>query len=546
MTARSTDVADANAGWQPLVSVVTPVYDPSIEVLEACVASVAAQTYGRFEHLLVDDASPAPHVAKVLAMAAAADPRVVTARRDENGGIVAASNDALALASGELVVLLDHDDLLAPHALERIVEAFGRSDEVEYVYSDEDVLSAEGRYFDPFFKPDWSPERLRNQMYTCHLSGFRRELIERVGGFRDSFDGAQDWDLVLRCTEAARRIEHVPEVLYHWRIVPSSVLSGEDVKPYAYLAAKRAIEEHCERIGIDADVVEQTPRGYFHVVRRHREHPLVSIVIPTGFGRGRIGGITRLMVLHAVTSIVERSTWPNYEIVLVADPPFDDVAVAEMQALAGDRLRIVTYDEPFDFSRKCNLGAEHARGEYLVFLNDDVEVIDGNWLEVLVGFAREPDVGAAGLLLLFEDGRVQHGGHVYLGGNPGHLMFGQFPTSERNRMALALDREVSGVTGACLAIDASKFRAASGFSEDFPNNYNDVDLCLSLRRAGYRNVVSAQARLHHFESVTRDATVSDAELTRLRDRWPAELHRDPYYNPNYGGWDNYPHPVSYP
>jgi GT2 family glycosyltransferase len=530
----------------PRVSVITPVYDPSEEVLAACLASVASQSFQDWEHLLVDDASPSPHVARQLEAAARLDPRVVTRRRPHNGGIVDASNDALALASGEIVVLLDHDDLLAPQALERIVEAFDHHDDVDYVYSDEDVLDPTGRCFDPFFKPDWSPERFRDQMYTCHVSAIRRSVVEAVGGFRAGFDGAQDWDLVLRCTEVARRIEHVPEVLYHWRVVPTSVLAGEDVKPYAYVAARRALEEHCARVGIDGEVVEQVPRGYFHVVRRHHEHPLVSIVIPTAFGRGRVCGLTRTMVVDAVRSIVERSTWPAYELVVVADTPFDQAAMDALERAAGERLRVVPFDEDFDFSRKCNLGAKHARGEYLVFLNDDVELIDDHWLEVLVGFAREPDVGAAGLVLLFEDGRVQHAGHVYLGGNPGHLMFGQFPTSERNRLALQLDREVSGVTGACLAIAARTFAEVGGFSEDFPNNYNDVDLCLSLRRAGYRNVVSAQARLHHYESTTRDATVSDDELARLRERWHDELHHDPYYNPNYGGWDNFPHPLRYP
>lgn len=532
---------------RPLVSIITPVYDPDEDVLRECLESVRGQTWHHWEHLLVDDCSPSAHVERVLDAAASEDRRVRISRREANGGIVAASNDALARARGEILVLLDHDDLLEPEALERIVDAFLEGDDVDYVYTDEDVLITEGRFADPFYKPDWSPERFRNQMYTCHISAFRATLVHEVGGFREGFDGSQDWDLVLRVTERARRVVHIPEVLYHWRVVPASVLSGEEAKPYAYDSARRALESHVERLGLDAEVVEQTPRGYFHLVRRHPTTPLVSIVIPTRCSSGLVWGAERVMVLEAVRSIVESSTWPNYEIVLVVDAPSDADVVEELVELAGGRLRIVPYAKPFNFAEKCNLGALHAGGEVLVFLNDDVQVIDPNWLEVLVGFVREPDVGAAGLRLLFEDGRVQHAGHVYLGGNPGHLMFGQMPTSDRNRLALSLDREVAGVTAACMALRAEVFAEVGGFSTEFAGNYNDVDLCMKLRHVGYRIVVSAQAALYHFESVTRDPTVSLHELDALRRRWSPELHADPYYNPNFDQrFDNYPHPVGYP
>ena len=459
----------------------------------------------------------------------------------------AAFDHALEAARGEIVALLDHDDLLAPTALARVAEAFASAPDVDYVYSDEDVLTADGRRIEPFFKPDWSPERFRNQMYTCHLSAIRADLARDVGGFRPGFDGAQDWDLVLRVTERARRIVHVPEVLYHWRIIETSVLAGEDVKPYAYDSARRALTEHAARVGIDADVVEQVPRGYFHLRRRHPVTPRVSIVVPTRGGEGVVWGLRRVMVVEAVRSIVERSTWPDYEVLVVADADTPAEVLEEVVELGGGRVRVVPFDEPFHFSAKCNVGASVATGDVLVFLNDDVEVIDRDWLEVLVGFVREPDVGAAGLRLLFEDGRVQHAGHVYLGGNPGHLMFGQFPDSDKNRLALSLDREVAGVTAACLAIRRDVFDRVGGFSLRYPSNYNDVDLSLKVRAAGFRIVVSAQAALYHFESVSRDPTVRPEELATLRDRWWSELHHDPYYNPNYGSsFDNYPLPVRYP
>ncbi len=531
-------------GSAGLISVLTPVHDPGPDVLAECLASVASQRFTNWEHVLVDDASSAPHVAEMLD-AAARDPRVTVVRSERNLGIAGASQLALDAARGGVVALLDHDDVLTPDALGTMSSVFD-DPEVDYAYSDEDVLEPGGRFVEPFFKPDWSPERFRGQMYTCHLSAMRADLAREVGGFRSGFDGSQDWDLILRVTERARRIVHVPEVLYHWRVVPTSVLAGTDVKPYAYEAALAALEEHASRVGIDADVVEQSNRGYFHLVRRHDGHPLVSIVIPTRGSVGRVWGVDRVMVVEAVRSIVERSTWPAYELVVVADDDTPPDVLEEVVELAGGRARVVTYDRPFNFSAKCNLGASVAHGEHLVILNDDIDVIDSNWMEVLVGFTREPDVGAAGLVLLFEDGRVQHAGHVHLAGNPGHLMFGQLPDSPKNRSALSLDREVAGITGACLAIRRDVFDLVGGFSEAFASNYNDVDLSLKLRAAGFRLVVSAQARLHHFESVSRDPTVSPVEIAALRARWGADLLGDPYYNPNYGmSWDNYPVPLDY-
>lgn len=531
---------------RPVVSVLTPVYDTAPDVLAACIESVRCQTLVDHEHVLVDDASPSTGVWAQLQDAARRDPRVVVRRRSTNGGIVASSNDALAASTADVVALLDHDDVLAPGALEQVAGAF-EEDSVDYVYTDEDVIGPDGRRTDPFYKPDWSPERFRNQMYTCHLSAFRRSLVVDVGGFRPGFEGSQDWDLVLRVTERARRIVHIPEVLYHWRVVPTSVLSGEHVKPYAYESARRALVEHVERTGLDAEVSEQATRGFFHLVRRHHDHPLVSIVIPSRGSRGRVWGIERVMVLDAVRSVLERTSWPELEVLVVLDADTPAEVREELVERGGGRVRVIDWDQPFDFSAKCNLGALHARGRHLVFLNDDVEVIDEDWLEVLVGFTREPDVGAAGLTLLFEDGRLQHAGHVHLGGNPGHLMFGQSPDSDRNRRALSLDREVAGVTAACLAVRAEVFDAVGGFSPEFPHNFNDVDLCLKLRSRGLRVVVSPRARLFHFESVSRDPTVRPGELERLRDRWAADLRRDPFYNPHYGDrHDNYPNPLAYP
>jgi len=539
-------VADADLMPPPLVSILTPVYDTDTEVLTSCVESVLAQTHQRWELCLVDDGSPSAHVWPLLQRLSDRDPRIRIRRRQQNGGIVAASNDAFAMASGSIVSLLDHDDLLHRRALWRVVSAFA-DPEVDYVYTDEDVVEVDGRRRDPFYKPDWSPERFRAQMYTCHLSSLRREVIDRVGGFREGFEGSQDWDLIFRVTEVARKIVHIPEVLYHWRAVETSVLAGQHVKPYAYESAIRAIAAHCERVGIEAEVQELEQRGHFRLLRKLPDPPpTVSVVIPTRGTRGRVWGVDRSMVLEAVRSVVERSTYRPHEFVVVADAETPEEVKEQLELLIPDRLKWVRWDAPFDFSAKCNLGAAHSTGELLLFLNDDVEVITPAWLGSMVAIAVEPDVGSVGAHLLFEDGRLQHGGHVIVDGAPGHLCFGGNPEGTRNRMALHLDREVTGVTAACLLIRRDVFDDVGGFSSEFPNNYNDVDLALKIRGLGLRTVVTPQARLYHFESASRNPTVSDVERQRLVDRWGPEL-RDPYYNPSHpGGLDDYSTPTYYP
>ena len=532
---------------EPLISVITPVYETDTDVLRECIDSVRAQTYGNWQLCLVDDRSQSDRVWGQLGDAMLSDRRIFARRRETNGGIVAASNDAIAMAQGEVVVFLDHDDMLHPWALRRVADVFNAHPEVDYLYTDEDLVDPDGNRFSPFYKPDWSPERFRNQMYTCHLSAIRREVGDRVGWFRDGFDGSQDWDLILRVTEQARRVVHIPKVLYHWRTVPASVLSGQDVKPYAYEAAKRALASHCERLGIDAEVIELERRGHFRVKRAVLGDPLVSIVIPTRGSSGVVWGAERVLVTEAVRSIVARSTWRNFELVIVADTSTPVDVLAELVDSARDRVRIVDYDKPFDFSDKCNLGALHSLGDFLLFLNDDTEVIDPDWMESLIGLGQESSAGAVGAELLFEDGRVQHVGHLSLGGAPGHLMFGRSPDADANRLALWLDREVSGVTGACLLVRSEVFDEVGGFSLEFPGNYNDVDLCHKIRAAGYRIVVTPHARLYHFESLTRDPQVATGELTKLQERWWPELNRDPYYSPNYGStFDGYPEPLVYP
>jgi O-antigen biosynthesis protein len=515
-----------------LFSVITPVYEAPEDVLRECIDSVLNQDYPHFELCLVDDASPSPHIRRVLDEAAKRDPRVRVQYRSENGGIVAASNDALKMATGDFVALLDNDDLLVPHALgavNHLLELDG-IDDIDYLYSDEDKLTPEGYFTQTFLKPDWSPERFRSQMYCCHLSVMRRSLVEEVGGFRPGYDGSQDYDLVLRVTERARRVAHLADVLYHWRILPTSTAASSDAKPYARDAGLRAVQAHCDRVGIDAVVEPLKIPGTHRVRRAVKGEPLVSIIIPTGGTAKRVWGANRVLVLEVVRSILEKSTYQNFEVVVVADATMPLTVVSQIEELLGSRLKMVWFQQPFHFSRKCNLGASQASGEYLLLLNDDMEIVTPDWIETLLGLAQEPDVGMVGAKLLLSDGTLQHAGHVYKNSCPFHMFIGHPADDPGPSCMLLVERECSGVTAACAMIRADVWNEVGGLSEQLPNNFNDVDLSLKIRHLHYRIVWTPHAVLYHFESLSRDNTVTQKELDFIQTRWSQQLRLDPYHN----------------
>ena len=514
-------------------SILTPVFDPPEDVLRACIDSVLKQDYPHFELCLVDDASPSSHVRVVLEEASRRDSRVRILHRNENGGIVAASNDALSMATGDFVALLDHDDLLELNALGAINHhlELGGADDVDYLYTDEDQLTPQATLINTFFKPDWSPERFRSQMYTCHLSVLRRLLALEVGGFRPEFNGSQDYDLVLRVTERARRIVHVPEVLYHWRILPTSTANNAEAKPYAYDAGLRAVQSHCERIGLEADVIKLALPGTHRVRRRIRAEPKISIVMPTGGTRRRVWGRNRVLVVDAIRSILNKSSYTNLEFVIVVDKTTETSVITELQSLLGPKLNLVEFKERFHFSRKTNLGAAHATGDYLLLMNDDMEVISEDWLEEMLGLAQDSGVGMVGCKLLFSDGTIQHAGHVYGDSRPHHTFF-RFPANEPGPSCmLQITRECSGVTAACALIPARVWHEVGGMTEELPNNFNDVDLSLKIRHLGYRIIWTPHAQLHHFESMSRDTTVTLPEIRFIQTRWDEQLRVDPYGSP---------------
>jgi O-antigen biosynthesis protein len=521
----------------PRFSIVTPVYEAPSDILWETVESVLVQTYDDWELCLVDDHSPSPRIREVLDACAALDPRIRVEHRAENGGIVAASNTALAMATGEFVALLDHDDRLHPDALALVSEAIDGNPEADYVYTDEDKMDALGHHGGPFLKPGWSPERMRTQMYTCHLSVLRRTLVEEVGGFDPEFEGAQDWDLVLKVTERARAVLHVPGILYHWRGIAGSTADssdegGEAAKPWAFEAGGRAIQAHCERTGVQAKVArDPDDPGVYHLNPALREEPLVSIIIPTNGQRREIRYQEVNLVAHCVRSIVAESTYPNYEIVVVADSGTPDAAIAELEEAAGDRLRVVPFDRPFNFAEKINVGAVHSRGEHLLLLNDDIEVATPDWIERMVMYSSIPEIGAVGGLLLLEDGRIQHAGVGFEGGLPGHPYYGYPRGTPGYANAVRIARDLLTVTGACLMTRRDIFEEVGGLSTTFPINYNDVDYCLKQVERGRRVVYDPDLVMTHFESSSRSMDVAEWEKAQFLQRWAPLTLANPYANP---------------
>lgn len=515
-------------------SVLTPVYNPSAQVLREMIASITAQQFTDWELILVNDGSVA-EIAAICDQAAQHDPRVRVLHRGECGGIVAASNDALGLATGEFCALVDHDDLLEPDALAQVSAAAQKFPEMDYCYSDEDLWSPDGRSYQPFTKPAWSPERLRAQNYCSHLSVMRRSLMLAVGGFRSEYEGSQDHDLILRVTEQARQVVHIPEVLYHWRVGAQSVAAGQaDAKQYAFEAGRAAVADHCARLGWEA-TVEVTPDPGVYRIRRVVPDVMTSIIIPTRGSSSVVWGVERVHLIDAIASVVAHTS-RRIELVIVADQETHPAVLAAAQRAAGPhRFHIVEFEGPFNFSAKVNLGALYASGELLLLLNDDVEVITEEFLDPMIPYALDPDVGAVGAKLLFADGRLQHGGQVY-NHNPRHAYWGWPGDTEGLGMMLRVPRECGGVTAACLLTRAEVFAEVGGFCTDLPSNFNDVDFNLKLAAAGYRRIWTPHSELYHFESVSRVLAEVDKATTEddafIRRRWGQRLATDPYYHPH--------------
>jgi len=511
----------------PLVSVLMPVFNIDAKWLTQAIDSVRHQIYPHWELCLVDDASTDPHVAPLLASFASSDPRIKLKSLRTNEGISGASNHALSLASGEFIGLLDHDDRLAPEALYEVVKRLNTDPTIDFLYTDHDLYDINGDRRSPFFKPDWSPDLLLSMNYITHFCLYRRELVERVGGFRKGLEGSQDYDLILRVTECARRVEHIATPLYSWGQAPNSVALDPKAKPYAHEAGRRALEETLTRRGIGGEVVDGYGSPYrYRVKRKIMGEPLVSIIIPTRDN-------WRLL-RRCIDSLEAETAYRNFEIVIVDNQSQN---ADTLKYLARLSHRVIRFTEPFNFARMNNMAAVCAHGEHLLFLNDDTEAIEPEWLTSMLEHSQRPEVGAVGPRLLFPNKTIQHAGVVIgIQGKAGHAFWG-FPADHPGYYDLArVIRNYSAVTGACLMVRRAVFEEINGFDEAFEISYNDVDLCLRLREHGYLVVYTPYAMLYHHQSASRGAynPATDRKYEELlRARWRSMFEQgDPYYNPN--------------
>jgi glycosyltransferase involved in cell wall biosynthesis len=521
--------------WQlhPKFSIVVPVYNVEARWLEKAIASVRAQIYSNWELCIADDASTYPYIRSLLTHYSQIDTRIKVIFRTENGNISAASNSALELATGDYVAFLDHDDELTIDALFENAKLINQHPDADFIYSDEDKIDAKGKRFSPHFKPDWSPEYLYSCMYTCHLSVYRTSIVRAVGGFRSEYDGSQDYDLALRVVEKTKNIYHIPKILYHWRSISSSAASGYQAKPWAYAAGKKALESMLERSSYPGRVEETAYPGIYRVRRHIIGNPLVSIIIPSA-GRTIDTPFGSLCLLeNCIRSIQQLSTYRNFELIVVDGYDLPEEILNRITVI--DNLELVRCPQPFNFSMRINKGAAKAKGEFLLLLNDHTQVLAPDWLESMLEFAQQKEIGAVGAKLLFPDGRIQHVGVLILDGNPCHAFYGFDGEYSGYFCSNIVNRNYLAVTAACLMMRKHVFEQLGGMDEDFPLNYNDVDLCLKAYQAGYRNTVTPYAQLIHYESVSRQKGVKSEERNRLDKKWRDYfqiLGVDPFYNPN--------------
>ena len=525
---------------RPLISIVMPTYNTVPEFLERAIESVRNQIYPHWQLCICDDASPKPHVRSILQRYSALDKRIQLLFSEQNGHISKASNAAIGMATGDYIAFLDHDDELSIHALLRVVEALARHPDAKVLYSDEDKIDETGRRFDPYFKPDFNLGLLRSHNYMCHFAVYKADYLRELGGLRVGFEGAQDYDMALRAVDGtdAANIVHLPHLLYHWRAATGSTAAGHTEKSYAFSAGQRALSAHLERRGLDG-VVEEAPeaagmyRIHWKLPTAPASKPLVSLVIPTRNGE---------QILRICLDSLKNTAYPAMEIIVV-DNGSDEAATLQLlqERAALGQIRVLRDESPFNYSALNNRAVkEAANGEFVLLLNNDIEVVTPEWLDEMLGAAMEPGVGCVGARLWYPNGTLQHGGVVLVCGVAGHA-HKYLPKGRHGYMGRAvLAQDMIAVTAACLLVRKSIFLEVGGLDEGLAVAFNDIDFCLRVDKAGYRNHWTPYAELIHHESLTRgheDTPEKQArfrkEIDKMQARWPALLtHDDPYYSPN--------------
>lgn len=517
-------------------SVLVPLYNTPDSFLKAMIESVQAQTYKNWE-LCLADGSDSEHsfVGEICKKYADGDRRIKYEKLEKNLGISENTNACIRMATGEYIALFDHDDLLHPSALYEVMRAICEHG-ADFIYTDENTFSEEPRdAYNPHFKPDFSPDTLRSYNYICHLSAFSRELLDSVGYFRSEYDGSQDYDLILRLTEKAKKVFHIRKILYYWRAHKNSVAQDVGAKPYTVTAAKKALAAHLERCGLKGEVLDSSVPTTYHIKYEIDGNPLISVIIPNKDHTDDLD--------ICLKSLYEKSSYKNFEVIIVENNSTEKETFEYYEAIAQKHgnVKIVKWEGNFNYSAINNFGVNYAKGGFILLLNNDVEIINGSCLEEMLMFAQRKDVGAVGAKLYYSDDTVQHAGVILgLGGTAGHA-HKHFGRSHPGYMARAsIAQNLSACTAACFMMRRDVFDEVGGLDESFEVAFNDVDLCMKIRKKGYLVVFTPYAELYHYESKSRgnDSTPEKlerfrGEIDRFKEKWKKQLDDgDPYYNPN--------------
>ena len=520
----------------PKFSIIVPLFKTPDNFLKELVSSIQTQTYSNWE-LCFTDGSPTDELKEIIE--GFKDDRICYHFIGENLGISGNTNKALEMATGDWIVLCDHDDLLVPNALYEFADRIAKDPEIDSIYSDEDKIDETGKkLFEPHFKPDFNIDMLRSNNYICHLYCVRKELVDRVGKFNSQFDGAQDYDFILRMSENSRKVGHVAKILYHWRTHINSTAANPESKMYAFKAGAEAIKAHYARVLPNIkikDVVNGESLGIYHTIFAFEEYPLISVIIPN---KDHTEDLDK-----AIRSMIEKGTWPNLEFIVVENNSTEEKTWVYYEKIQKEypQVKVVKYNGEFNYSKINNFGVQYATGGYYLFMNNDVELIEPDSLKELMGYAQREDVGAVGCRLLYEDDTIQHAGVIIgLEGIAGHAFVGQQSHGGTYFNRAMVTQDLSAVTAAVMLVRKEVYEKVSGFGEDFAVAFNDIDFCLKIRRAGYLVVYAAYGCFHHYESKSRglDQTPEQRarymeELSNFNKKWKRIFEvGDPYYNSN--------------
>lgn len=520
--------------YRPLISVLVPVYNVDAKYLRVCIDSILGQSYDNFEICMVDDASTKEETIDVL-KEYEKNEKIKIKYRKTNGQISRATNDALEMAKGTFVALVDNDDVLEKDALYEVVKVLNEDKTLDLIYSDEDKIDVDGERRDPHFKPDFSPDTLLSLNYICHLTVIRTSVVREVGGWTVGVEGAQDYDLFLKVTEKTQRVCHIPKILYHWRMLPNSTALKLSNKDYAQDNGKKAIEMALKRRGIDARVEKDLKTTYYQVFYKLKKEPMVSILIPM---RDQ-AEVTRV----CLESIYKKTRYKNFEIIIINNGSIEKESFLLFEEFKKkhENFRVIDEDIEFNYSKLNNLAAKKAKGEYLVLLNNDTEIITEDWLSIMVGYGVQPHVGAVGAKLIYPDETLQHAGVILgLGGVASHAYIGASREDVGMYGRLKVPYDYAAVTAACLLVSKKKFEEVNGLEEDLKVAYNDIDFCLKLLKKGYFNVFLPMVEIYHFESKSRGSDLDPDKIERFNSeqkymwkKWQETLDDDRFYNPNF-------------